>query len=355
MTDAATPGEEAPRLSCPICGVAGDHRIHRAREMMFGTREAFEYRECLACGTLRIADIPSDLARHYPPAYYGAGQPDAGGPRAQRLGASALGPVRLWQPVNRWRVQTALRRTASRWPGLARRLDRWGGIPRQARTLLPLLRLAGIRCLDDPLLEAGTGRRAERLVALRRAGFRRLVGIEPFVERDLIDRGIEIRRGTLEAMPGQGSWALVMLHHVFEHVPDPRATLLAAHRLLRPNGACLIWTPFADSDLWRRYGPDWYELDPPRHLFVFTRRAIAGLANETGFTVEAEVDDATEVERILSEQYRRDISLYDPRSWFVDPGAAGLASGDLVAWRAEAREMNATRTAGRGALVLRRS
>jgi SAM-dependent methyltransferase len=180
-------------------------------------------------------------------------------------------------------------------------------------------------------------------------------GSSRFVERDLIDRGIEIRRGTLEAMPGQGSWALVMLHHVFEHVPDPRATLLAAHRLLRPNGACLIWTPFADSDLWRRYGPDWYELDPPRHLFVFTRRAIAGLANETGFTVEAEVDDATEVERILSEQYRRDISLYDPRSWFVDPGAAGLASGDLVAWRAEAREMNATRTAGRGALVLRRS
>jgi SAM-dependent methyltransferase len=345
------------RDSCPICAVVGMQRVHQAREMMFGTREVFEYRECPACGSLRIAEIPVDLARHYPPAYYGAGQSDeasvrtAGGAPATRT----LGPARLWQPVNRWRMQTALRHSDSRWPGLARRLDRWGGIPRQARTLLPLIRLAGVRDLDDPILEAGTGMRAERLVALHLAGFRQLLGAEPFIERDLVDRGIEIRRATLEAMSGQGNWALVMLHHVFEHVPDPRTTLEAAHRLLRPNGACLIWTPFADSDLWRRYGPDWYELDPPRHLFVFTRRAIAGLARETGFTVEAEIDDSTEAERILSEQYARDIPLYDRRSWFVNPAGAGIAPETLAAWRAEARQMNVARTAGRGALVLRRS
>jgi SAM-dependent methyltransferase len=342
---------------CPICQELGDHRVHLAREMMFGTREPFEYRECLACGTLRITSVPADLGRHYPAAYYG---PPAGAPGVPALPGEAprdqrsFGPSVAWKWINRRRIRTALRTDQSRWPALARRLDRWGGIPREGRALLPALRLAGVRELGDPILEAGTGRRADRLVALRRMGFRDLLGVEPFIDADFVDRGVAVRRGTLEDLPERGRWALVMLHHVFEHVPDPRATLAAAHRLLRPGGTCLIRTPLADGELWARYGIDWYELDPPRHLFVFTRRSLAGLAAETGFSVVAEVDDSTELELIASEQYRRDIPLYDPRSWLVDRAAAGVAPETITAMRADVRRMNAARTAGRGALFLRR-
>src|SRR5437016_4528951 len=38
--------------------------------MLFGTREMFGYLRCDACGTIRIKDIPDDLARYYPAAYY---------------------------------------------------------------------------------------------------------------------------------------------------------------------------------------------------------------------------------------------------------------------------------------------
>jgi SAM-dependent methyltransferase len=320
--------------------------------MMFGTREPFVYRECLACGTLRIDPIPPDLARYYPDAYYGgnASRPD----RERSDGPRAVGPAALWRPINRLRIGAALRGAASRWPALARRVDGWGGIPREARALLPTLRLAGIRDLDDPILEAGTGRRPERLVLLRRLGFSRLLGIEPFIDGDVVDRGVRVQRGTLEGLDCDRRWALVMLHHVLEHVPDPRATLAAAHRLLRPGGASVVWTPFADGELWARYGTDWYELDAPRHLFVFTRGSLARLAEEAGFTVEAEVDDSTELELLASEQYRRDIPLYDPASWWLHRDRSGLDPDAIAGWRAEASRMNAARTAGRGALYLRK-
>ncbi len=54
---------------CRICGNQDRNRSHKAKEMMFGTREVFEYLECGSCGTLQIVEIP-DLAQHYPRGYF---------------------------------------------------------------------------------------------------------------------------------------------------------------------------------------------------------------------------------------------------------------------------------------------
>lgn len=35
------------------------------REMMFGTRDEFEYVRCINCDTLQIKHIPADMAPHY--------------------------------------------------------------------------------------------------------------------------------------------------------------------------------------------------------------------------------------------------------------------------------------------------
>jgi hypothetical protein len=151
MTPAAPRPPDQADL-CPICGVRDGFLVHQAREMMFGSREPFTYRECLTCGTLRITEVPADLERHYPDAYYGpaTSRPESPGPH---------GPAAVWGPINRLRIGAALRGARSRWPALARRIDRWGGIPREARAMIPTLRLAGVRDLADPILEGGAGRR----------------------------------------------------------------------------------------------------------------------------------------------------------------------------------------------------
>jgi hypothetical protein len=41
--------------------------------MLFGTRETFAYLRRRGCGAMRIAAVPADLARHYPPDDTGSG------------------------------------------------------------------------------------------------------------------------------------------------------------------------------------------------------------------------------------------------------------------------------------------
>ena len=73
--------------ACRICGNASDNRAHVAREMMFGTRERFDYVECARCGCLQIRDVPADLSPYYPADYY-----SLAAPRRRRRSQSASPP-----------------------------------------------------------------------------------------------------------------------------------------------------------------------------------------------------------------------------------------------------------------------
>src|SRR5579883_2214608 len=61
---------ESITLVCRICGAKNRNELFRAREMMFGTREQFNYVKCETCGCLQIDKCPIDLSRFYPPGYY---------------------------------------------------------------------------------------------------------------------------------------------------------------------------------------------------------------------------------------------------------------------------------------------
>jgi SAM-dependent methyltransferase len=179
-----------------------------------------------------------------------------------------------------------------------------------------------------------------------------LLGIDAYIDGDRVDQGVPVRRAAVESVGGSGRWAFVMLHHVIEHLPDPRSTLSVVIRLLRPGGTCLVRTPLADGEPWRRYGIHWYELDPPRHLCVFSRRGLVQLAREVGFVVGEEIADSNERDLILSQQYQRDVGLYEPTSWLVDPEHSGVDAATCAEYAAEARRMNETKTAGRGGFYL---
>jgi SAM-dependent methyltransferase len=81
------------------------------------------------------------------------------------------------------------------------------------------------------------------------------------------------------------SMDLVTLWHVLEHVPDPALALREARRVLKPDGALVVEVPNADSWQARCTGSRWFHLDPPRHLYQFTRRSLPRLAEQAGFAV----------------------------------------------------------------------
>jgi hypothetical protein len=75
---------------------------------------------------------------------------------------------------------------------------------------------------------------------------------------------------------------VVTFWDVLEHTFSPKATLKHTTRLLRPGGLAAINIPnwqSLDRRLFREY---WIGLDPPRHLYVFTRPTLTALLRQTG-------------------------------------------------------------------------
>ena len=96
--------------------------------------------------------------------------------------------------------------------------------------------------------------------------------------------GSVIHETPLEAADfSEGAFDMVSLLHVLEHVPDPRATLTEARRILRPGGILFLAVPNAGSGEAAIFGGAWYALDLPRHFWGFTPRTLARLVEECGF------------------------------------------------------------------------
>jgi 2-polyprenyl-3-methyl-5-hydroxy-6-metoxy-1,4-benzoquinol methylase len=134
------------------------------------------------------------------------------------------------------------------------------------------------------LLDVGFGR-GDFLLAMRDSGWD-VHGIEPDADSVASARanGIAAEQGTLDDVPyAAESFDAITLSHVIEHLHDPVASLEACHRLLKPAGMLWAATPNIDSPGRRRLGRDWLGLDPPRHLVIFTRRALELAARQAGF------------------------------------------------------------------------
>lgn len=110
------------------------------------------------------------------------------------------------------------------------------------------------------------------------------------IDRSAVDAGLAarlpltVRTIEEEATKSPGAFEAVTMEHVLEHVPDPLAFLRAARTLLRPGGALWIATPNLSSSGHRRFGSSWKNLDPPRHLVMFTGEILDRLLRAAGFT-----------------------------------------------------------------------
>ena len=189
-----------------------------------------------------------------------------------------------------------------------------------------------------PILDFGCGS-GKLLLELQRQGFRRLTGFDPFLDSDILyPGGLEIRR---ELRPEwASSFDFVMLHHSFEHVADPEATLARLQDVVVPGGAVLLRTPIADSFAWRTYRTSWVQLDAPRHLFVHTRASIGLLARRTGFRVVTTRCDSRAFQFWASEQYERRIPLLDQRSYRESPADSIFSAREINEFERRAAALN---------------
>ncbi|WKG06376.1 class I SAM-dependent methyltransferase [Mycolicibacterium sp. HK-90] len=288
----------AVTTDCRLCGSTGPHRTIEVREMMFGTRELFEYFCCNECETLQIHNAleGEELLRHYPPNYYShnaSAEPSAFRWLVTQHDTFKLGRgSRILGAVIRARVSEGIFRVLL------------GG---DVIRMLAELRIER----DARILDVGCGSGA-LLDRLTRIGFNNLLGADPFIEADGESaEGVPLMKRDLSAVPDK--FDFIMFNHSLEHVPDPVETLKAAYEKLAEGGMCLARVPTTSSEAWATYEADWVQADAPRHMVIPSRQGMAMAAAKAGLRVERTFDDSNLGQFLGSEAYRRDVAVTDPK------------------------------------------
>jgi 2-polyprenyl-3-methyl-5-hydroxy-6-metoxy-1,4-benzoquinol methylase len=99
-------------------------------------------------------------------------------------------------------------------------------------------------------------------------------------------RGIDVEVGELPALGlAPGSFDVVTLFHVLEHLPDPAAYLACARELMPPDGLLVVEVPNYRTWGFRLLGRRNLCFDFPNHLHFLTPDALSRLLARTGFAV----------------------------------------------------------------------
>jgi SAM-dependent methyltransferase len=303
--------------------------------MMFGRRERFPYYRCANCDCLQLAEVPFNLAEHYPANYYS-------------LQTLTDEPVSWALSLKRRWAFPAMTRHKLGWGsqvgGMLCRFKSGPPFPEWLRFLTRPI------AADGGILDVGCGS-GLNLLELRNCGFTCLRGVDPFVAQSIVyDGDIRVEKCQLRDM--KGKYSLITFHHVFEHLEDPLASLAEARALLAEGGQILIRIPLADSVAAKKYGEHWAQLDAPRHITLHTRKSMELAAAKSGLKIARVTYDSTGFQFWGSEQYLMDVPLFDPRSQHFSPSNGYFSGEQLNSFVAEAKRLNQQEAGDQAAFVL---
>ena len=140
------------------------------------------------------------------------------------------------------------------------------------------------------LLDFGCGNGAFAL-HMSEVGFD-VVGVEPFSLGETVtsNRLKLIRAPWDQAKENLGSFDIITLWQVLEHLERPTDTLKQLLPHLAPDGIIVVSVPNFASVQSAVFGGGWFHLDPPRHLSHFESRTLERCLKAVGLTPTAHVD-----------------------------------------------------------------
>jgi SAM-dependent methyltransferase len=203
-------------------------------------------------------------------------------------------------------------------------LTRWEWAVGRALALVPPLRQRAIYDLSifpkwtgqGRMVDVGCGN-GQFLTRMRSFGWH-TIGVEtdPSAVASAKAVGLDVSLGSLEevGLPS-GSADVIVMHHVIEHLPNPATTIAECHRVLASGGRLVIVTPNLESLGHRVFKAHWRGLEQPRHLTIWSMRALRDLLRTAGFNT-FEMRTRSLVAGILWEQssQMRDNHRADPHA-----------------------------------------
>ncbi len=280
------------QLNCRICSNLDGNKYHVVSEMMYGTKDKFNYIECNKCGCLQIESPPEDMFKYYQSDYY-----------------SFQFTLDLKN-----RIKLIMRSFL-----IGRRLSKNKFIKKifssyQIYPFIDFLYGNGYLTHDAKILDIGCGS-GSLLLQLKYLGFKFLKGIDPFIDIDIdYNNGVSVDKKYIHDV--DETYDAIILNHSFEHMEFPGKVLSDINRILTPNGHAIIRIPVA-SFAWKHYGVNWVQLDAPRHLYLHTVESMRLLSIKNGLQIVNVNFDSSEFQFCGSDQYVAGIPLIDKNSyWF---------------------------------------
>lgn len=236
----ARDGEMVPE--CAVCGSRLWHPQWRIRDSLLDYPGSFDIIACDGCGTLRMSPRPSFSAR--------------------RRSFTDQYPLYDW----------ALGRKS------AREAERIGRFSPQ---------IAAINSRKQPgrLLDVGAGDGYFMLGMQQRGwetrGIELHEGVAAYARDEL---GLDMVAGAEHEVDWGGPYDCITLFGLIEDVDDPNACLSRCFDSLAPDGLLVVQTHNIGSLEARYFGPDWFNIEAPRHVWHFSPDTLRRLLDSNRFT-----------------------------------------------------------------------
>ena len=245
-------------MKCIICGTNNWKYLFDAHDRMFGFPGKFSEHKCRSCGFVRLLPKLTNiqLKKYYPSSDYYSYNNNAQ--------LSFFGKLRNYLVVHYYK-------------------------PNPVSLLLGLF--LKVPAMPKPvqngkILDIGCGS-GETLSLLQTAGWE-VYGID--IDKKAIqtakDRGIRnVVVGPYERLLDykDNYFDVIRLYHVIEHIDDPGNCFRLAYKKLKKGGQIIVGTPNESSivaNLTKQY---WYNLDCPRHLYLFSPSTLESIASKNLF------------------------------------------------------------------------
>lgn len=264
---------------CPICGSAAREIMHEGLDdqVFFCAPGKWTLYRCSGCGSgyLNPRPTPETIALAYSRYFtHKFNAPD---------GTESLGRIRRLRRAlaNGYRnARFGTKRQPSNALGIW--LLHW--LPGQRATLDTEMRHLWAAPRGAALLDVGCGNGAFLALASEVGWTAEGLDFDPQAVEVARQRGLTVHYGGIETLDDRLEYYdVITLSHVIEHVHDPMKLLKSCFRLLKPGGRLWLETPNLDSAGHARYGKNWRDLDPPRHLVLFTLASLDLALTQSGF------------------------------------------------------------------------
>ena len=316
---------------CPMCASPASLEEFMVSETMFRQGHIATYAQCLRCNSLVRTSVLPPQSLLYPDNYYSL----------SRDAESALsGPMRHW-------LCTRLAKSTFSESAAFIKLLRLFAPIRELRTVCQMLlsiNFASHKRNINAILDVGTGSGYLPFILSRNG--RQVLGIDPFSAREWSSGTCKIRKLSINELTEK--FDLIMFHHSLEHISDPGETLNTAASLLNNDGVIVIRIPKCDSEAWRIYGPDWFQIDAPRHEFIPSNEGMHLLVGSQNLRIVHQYDDSTSAQFWLSNIVAKGLSLMNPNKQFekfrADDSSLYLKVSHVLRTRSANRKANGDQT-----------